>query len=313
MTVRVGVIGVGYLGRHHARIYSELSDVSLVGVADPDRASAGDIAGKYGCISTDDYRELIAQCDAVSIATPTSTHHDIAVDCLRKGMDILVEKPITKRLEDAIDMVEEAQRRNLLLQVGHLERYNPGVVAVSGMIAAPRIIECERLSPFLGRGIDVDVTLDLMIHDVDIVLSMVRSGLSYINATGGSIATPNIDIARAWLEFENGCTAVLSASRLEQEKRRTLKVFQDDCYISVDYQNQRVVRQGKEWGTPPEITAHDGREPLREELEDFVRCVKTRERPRVTGDDAIRALRTVLVISEAIRGGHKILERRRII
>ncbi len=304
MKVRVGVIGVGYLGRHHARIYSELSDVHLVGVADPDTTAAGDIAGKYGCISTDDYRELIGRCDAVSIVTPTSTHHDIAVDCLRKGRDILVEKPITKRLEEAADILEEAQRRNLLLQVGHLERYNPGVVAVSEMIRDPRSIECERLSPFLGRGIDVDVTLDLMIHDVDIVMSMVSSGLTYIRATGGSIATPNIDIAKAWLEFENGCTAVLSASRLDQEKRRTLKVFQEDAYIALDYRNQRVVRHGKACGASPEITAPDGREPLREELEDFIHCVKTRERPRVSGDDAMRALRTVLAISEAIRGGN---------
>ena len=303
MAVRVGVIGVGYLGRHHARIYSGLSGVELVGVADVDRAAAERIAREYGCASSFDYRELAGQCDAVSIATPTSTHRDIAVYCLGEGKDVLVEKPITKSLDEAGDILEAAGRKGLLLQVGHLERYNPGVVAVSEMISEPLFMECERLSPFLGRGTDVDVTLDLMIHDADIVMSMVRSGLKDLRATGGSIATPNIDIARAWLEFENGCTAVLAASRLEQEKRRTLKVFQKDSYISLDYQNQRVVRHGKNCGGAPDVIIPEEREPLREELEDFIRCVENRERPRVSGDDAVRALRTVLEISEAIRDG----------
>lgn len=303
MAVRVGVIGVGYLGRHHARIYSGLRGVELVGVADVDGATAERIAQEYGCASSVDYRELTARCDAVSIATPTSTHRDIAVYCLGEGKDVLVEKPITKSLDEAGDILEAAGRRGLLLQVGHLERYNPGVVAVSEMISKPLFMECERLSPFLGRGTDVDVTLDLMIHDVDIVMSMVRSGLKDLRATGGSIATPNIDVARAWLEFENGCTAVLAASRLEQEKRRTLKVFQEDSYISLDYQNQKVVRHGKNCGGEPDVIIPEEREPLREELEDFVRCVENRERPRVSGDDAVRALRTVLEISEAIRDG----------
>jgi predicted dehydrogenase len=305
VAVRVGVIGAGYLGRHHARIYSGLADVELVGVADLDAEAAGETAGQYGCVPYADHRELIALCDALSIVTPTSTHRDIALDCLREGKDILVEKPITKDLDEASDILEEAQRKDLVLQVGHLERYNPGVVAVSDMIADPRFIECERLSPFLGRGTDVDVTLDLMIHDVDIVLSMVKSRLRDIRAAGGSIATPNIDVAKAWLEFEDGCTAMLAASRLEQEKRRTLKVFQADSYISLDYQNQRIVRQGKNGGASPDVITPEGREPLKEELKDFIRCVKTRERPRVSGDDAVRALRTVLAVSDAIRGGYR--------
>jgi predicted dehydrogenase len=305
VAVRVGVIGVGYLGRHHARIYSELADVELAGVADLDKAAAGEIAGRYGCASYADYRELTALCDAVSIVTPTSTHRDIALDCLRGGKDILIEKPITKSLEEAGDIIEESRRRNLVLQVGHLERFNPGVVAVSEMITDPWFIECERLSPFLGRGTDVDVTLDLMIHDVDIVMSMVKSGLRDVRATGGSIATENIDVAKAWLEFENGCTAVLAASRLEQEKRRTLKVFQADSYISVDYQNQRIVCHRKKDGASPEVITPEVREPLKEELKDFVRCVKTREKPRVSGDDAVKALQTVIEISDAVRGGRR--------
>lgn len=303
MTVRVGVIGVGYLGRHHARIFSELADVDLVGVADIDGASAEETAQKYGCAASSDYRELVPRCDALSIATPTWTHHDVAVYCLREGKGILVEKPITTGLEEADDILEEAGRKGLLLQVGHLERYNPAVVALSEMVGDPVFIECERLSPFLGRGTDVDVTLDLMIHDVDIVMSMVRAGVKNIRATGGSIATPNIDVAEAWLEFENGCTAVLAASRLEQEKRRALRVFQADSYISLDYQNQRIVRYGKNGGGTPGVIEPAGREPLREELKDFIRCVETGERPRVSGDDAVRALRTVLEISKAIRAG----------
>lgn len=303
MTVRVGVIGVGYLGRHHARIYSELADVDLVGVADIDGTAAEETAQKYGCAASLDYRELVPRCDALSIATPTSTHHDVAVYCLREGKDILVEKPITAVLEEANDILEEAGRTGLLLQVGHLERYNPAVAALSEMVGDPLFVECERLSPFLGRGTDVDVTLDLMIHDVDIVMSMVRSEVKDIRATGGSIATPNIDVAEAWLEFENGCTAVLAASRLEQEKRRALRVFQADSYISLDYQNQRIVRYGKNGGGTPGVIEPAGREPLKEELKDFIRCLKTGERPRVSGDDAVRALRTVLDISKAIRAG----------
>lgn len=306
MTVRVGVIGVGYLGRHHARIYSEMTGVDLIGVADVDGAAADRIAGEYGCDSSVDYRKLIALCDAVSIVTPTSTHRDIALQCIREGKDILVEKPIAKGNKEAADVIDEACRKNVLLQVGHLERYNPGIVAVSEMVTSPHFIECERLSPFLGRGTDVDVTLDLMIHDVDIVMSMVRSELRDIRTTGGSIVTPNIDIAKAWLEFENGCTAVLTASRLDHEKRRTLKVFEPDSYISLDYQNQRIMRHGGNCGGKPEVITPPRREPLREELEDFVRCVETREKPRVSGDDAARALRTVLEISEAIRKGSPI-------
>jgi predicted dehydrogenase len=303
VTVRVGVIGVGYLGQHHARIYSGLPGVELVGVADTDAAASGEIARQYGCVPCADYRDLVARCDAVSIATPTSTHRDIAVHCLREGRDVLVEKPITGRLEEAGDIIEEAQRKELVLQVGHLERYNPGVVAVSEMVTDPAFIECQRLSPFLGRGTDVDITLDLMIHDVDIVMSMVRSGLRIVRASGGRLETPNIDVASAWLESESGCTAVLTASRLEQDKKRTLRVFQADSYISLDYQSQTVVRHGKNRGGTPDVIRPEGREPLREELEDFIRCVETRKRPRVSGEDAMTALRTVLAVSEAIRGG----------
>ena len=306
MPLRVGVIGVGYLGQHHARIYSELEDTALVGVADADGARAEEIARKYGCRSFPGHAQLIGACDALSIVTPTTTHHAIAMECLRAGRDVLIEKPITVTVEEAGAVIAEAEKNSRILQVGHLERYNPGIVAAVEMIREPRFIEAERLSPFLGRATDVDVTLDLMIHDIDIVMSIVGSKLKEIRAAGESVITEKIDVAKAWLEFENGCKALITASRLAPEKLRRLKVFQKDSYIAVDYQNQEVRRYFR---TGPEISFDvvkpEGREPLKEELKDFVRCVRTRSRPLVSGVEARNALEVALRITEMLQGVHQ--------
>ena len=302
MAVRVGVIGVGYLGQHHARIFSGLEGVELVGVADSESKRAGEIADKYGCRPFAEYTDLVDACDALSIVTPTTTHHAIAMVCLNAGKDLFIEKPITESLEEAKDIIATAEKNRLILQVGHLERYNPAIIAATEMIKAPKFIEAERLSPFLGRGIDVDVTLDLMIHDIDIVLSMVRSKVKDIRATGDRIMTGKVDVAKAWLEFENGCKALITASRLATEKMRKLRIHQEDSYISIDYQSQEVRRYFKH-GTDIsfDVVKPENKEPLKEELRDFISCVQNRKRPMVSGKEAMDALEIVLKINEMLK------------
>lgn len=302
MAVRVGVIGVGYLGQHHARIFSGLEGVELVGVADIETIKAAEIADKYGCRSFADYTDLVGACDALSIVTPTTTHHAIAMVCLNAGKDLFIEKPITESLVEARDIIEAAEKNGRILQIGHLERYNPAIIAATEMIKAPKFIEAERLSPFLGRGIDVDVTLDLMIHDIDIVLSMVRSKVKEIRATGDSVMTGKIDVVKAWLEFENGCKALITASRLATEKTRTLRIHQEDSYISIDYQSQEVRRYFKH-GTDIsfDVVKSENKEPLKEELRDFISCLQSRRRPMVSGKEALDALEIVLKINEMLK------------
>lgn len=304
MSIRIGVIGVGYLGRHHARIYSSLVGVALFGVADTDGDKAKEIAASYGCRPFLNYKDLLDHCDAVSIVTPTTTHFEIAMDCLKAGKDVLIEKPITSGLQEGEDLVKEAASGNLILQVGHLERYNPGVVAASGMIREPWFVEAERLSPFTGRGTDVDVTLDLMIHDIDIVTSIVQSKVVDIRAAGQRVLTKKIDLAKVWLEFENGCKAMITASRLSPEKQRRLMVFQKDSFFSVDYQNGEVrhyFEDGRDMSV--DIVKPEIREPLKEELEDFIQCVKARRRPKVSGREALDALQIVMKINQIVSDG----------
>jgi predicted dehydrogenase len=301
MAVRVGVIGVGYLGQHHARVFSGLEGTELIGITDIDSRKTGDIAKKYNCRSFSEYADLVEACDAVSIVTPTTTHHAIAMDCLKAGKDLFIEKPITERMDEAKDLIEAAEKKDLILQIGHLERYNPAIIAAIGMIHDPKFVEAERLSPFLGRGIDVDVTLDLMIHDIDIVLSIVPSTLKEIRATGGRVMTGKIDVAKAWLEFENGCKALITASRLAPEKMRKLRIYQKDSYISVDYQSQEVSRYFRKASDISfDVVKPENKEPLKEELSDFISCVESRKRPRVSGKEAMDALDVVLKINEML-------------
>jgi len=303
MPVRIGVIGVGYLGRHHARIYSELEGAELTAVADADGDKATEIAETYGCRSFLQYADLFPLCDAVSVVTPTTAHYAVAMDCLKANKDVLVEKPITATVEEGEALILEAERRNLILQVGHLERFNPGMIAASKLITEPRFVESERLSPLLGRGTDVDVTLDLMIHDIDIVMSIVKSKLTDIRAIGESVLTEKIDVAKAWLEFENGCKALVTASRLSPEKQRRLKVFQKDSFVSVDYQNHEVRRYFKNGaGMSFDVMNPEKKEPLKEELRDFIHCIETRSVPKVSGREGLDALRVVLKITEMVNG-----------
>ena len=304
MTVRIGVIGVGYLGQHHERIYSELENVELTAVVDIDKKKADAFAEKYGCKAYYDYKHILNEVDAVSIVTPTTTHYSIALDCIKAGKDILIEKPITMNVKEAEKLINEAEKRDCIIQVGHLERYNPAVLAASEMIKKPLFIESERLSPFLGRGTDVDVTLDLMIHDIDIILSLISSPVKDIRAVGAKVLTDKIDVAKAWLAFENGCIALATVSRLSPEKLRRLKVFQKDSYISIDYQSSEIKRHFRtKEGISFAVTNPENKEPLKEELKDFINCVKERRRPTVSAVEGKNALKIVLEISKIIKKG----------
>lgn len=302
MGIKVGVIGVGYLGQHHARIYSEIDGAELVGVADIRRERAETIAKQYRCEAVHDYRDFLDTVDAVSIVTPTKTHFAIAIDCLRSGKDILIEKPITATVEEAEILIEEAEGSGRIIQVGHLERYNPAIVAAANLFNEPIFIESERLSPFLGRGTDVDVTLDLMIHDIDIILSLVGAPVHDIRAIGAQVLTDKLDVAKAWLEFRNGCAALATVSRLSPEKQRRLKVSQKDAYIVIDYQNSELKRYFKHGGgIGVEMIKPEKKEPLKEELMDFLHCVQDRKRPKVSAHEGRNALKVVTEITEKIK------------
>lgn len=329
--INVAVIGVGYLGQHHARIYSELDNVKLIGVVDVDTKRAKEIARKYGCDWYDDYREMLDRVDALSIVTPTTMHYKIAMDCIKAGKDILIEKPITTTVEEANRLIDAAEKAGITIQVGHLERFNPVFSEVCRLIDNPLFIEAERMSPFLGRGIDVDITLDLMIHDIDIILAIVNksSTIKDIKATGANVLTDNIDIAMAWIEFDSGVQALMKSSRISSEKSRKLKIFQKDAYLLVDYQNMEIKRfYRKEPGAPfqqnlsrvsrgvqdngqgegdknneimHEIINVEKKEPLKEELKSFIKCVESKSCPLVSAVDGRNALEIALQISSVIR------------
>lgn len=322
MSLRVAVIGAGHLGQHHARIYSEMDGVDLVGIADISFEKAAEVAKRYGSTPYNNYREILHEADAFSIAVPTTSHYATALDCLKAGKDILVEKPVAATLAEADELIAEAGRLNCILQVGHLERYNPPVMAVSEVLEEPLFFESFRLSPFLNRATDVSVTVDLMIHDIDIVMSLVSSPIRRINAAGLSLITKKIDEARAWIEFENGIFASFAASRISPEKQRRLRIFQKNSYIDLDYQHSEIRLFSKnaggcghagasfsdeggnlkdKAGLPFRIIRPEPLEPLREELKDFVRCVVARERPKVSGIEGRGALMVALEINSLIK------------
>lgn len=306
--IKVGVVGVGSIGQHHARIFSGLKDVELVGVVDADKARSEELAAKYGCGAYTDYKDIIDSVDAVSIAVPTTLHFQTGMDFLKNNKSLLIEKPITTTLDEADELIAEAEKRNLILQVGHLERFNSGVSMVSGMVKNPQFIESQRLSPFLGRGIDVDVTLDLMIHDIDIILSLVNSKISDLRATGAHVMTENIDIAHAWIEFENGCIAEAVSSRIANNKRRRLKVFQENTFIDLDYQTQEITCYKKQEGkVRKEIERPEEKEPLKEQLISFIDCISNNKQPIVSGQEGKEALKVVLKVSGLVKDGLKIL------
>lgn len=290
--VRVGIIGVGYLGTQHARILSYLEEAELKGVADIDFKKAMEIGNRHGVAYYQDYVEMIDELDAAIVATPTSEHFSVSLNLLRRGKSVLVEKPITGTVEQAEQLVEEAKRSGLVLQVGHLERFNPAVEAVETMIREPRFIEVQRLGSFSARSLDIDVVLDLMIHDLDIIRALIKDEVSTIRASGIHVLSEKVDIANARLEFKGGCVATLTASRVHQGKVRKLRIFEPTVYYSVDYIDQEVVvfpldrRQ-----TNIKTLRIQKEEPLKKELRGFLDCIRLGKTSKVTGEEGLQALR----------------------
>ena len=302
MSQRAAVIGVGYLGKHHARIYSSLEGVELVGVVDASKEARDAIASEYNTTAYEDYRDVLDKVDILSIVTPTVTHYDIARDCLEAGKDILLEKPITASVKEADDLIREAGIRGRIIQVGHLERFNPALIALESMVDKPKFIEAERLSPFQGRGLDVDITLDLMIHDIDIVIGLLGGArIKDMKVVGSRVLTENVDAAKAWIEFEGGSNALVTASRLSGAKSRLLKVHQADSYFLLDYQEMKIKKFSRSGGKViSEEFDIEQKEPLMEEIKDFVDCVENRRRPKVSAEEGRNALEVALMISHKI-------------
>ena len=306
--IRAAVIGVGYLGRFHAQKYAALPDCELVGVVDQDERARTAVATELNVAAHADHRDLIGRVDAVSVVTHTPSHFAIAADFLRAGVHVLVEKPITETVTQARELIALAQAAGRVLQVGHLERFNAVILAAESQLKNPKFLECHRLAPFRERGTDVNVVLDLMIHDIDIVQSIVRAPLASIDAVGTPVFSEEIDIANARLRFANGCVANVTASRVSLKTERKLRIFQDDAYISMDLQQKvlTVIRK-RPADAPPgplpvtieEQNLEQG-DALRAEIESFLACVRSGQRPVVSGEDGLLALETASRITDLI-------------
>jgi predicted dehydrogenase len=307
--VRAGVIGVGYLGKFHAEKYAGSPSAELAGVVDTNTEQAEAVAKKCETRAYTDYHRLIGEVDAVSIAVPTPLHYEIARTFLENGVDVLVEKPITRTLEEAEDLIAISQRKGLVFQVGHLERFNPAVSAVKDLVRNPLFIESNRLSLYQERGTDVSVVLDLMIHDIDIILTFVKSRVRYCHAMGAPVVSGQVDIANAHLEFENGAVANVTASRISSKSERKIRLFQKEGYLSVDFANraiQRIWPSEEATGSPvPGMQIEERRfeqgDALHDEIEAFLRAVAARSEPEVSGRMGLEALRMALDITGQIR------------
>jgi len=294
--LRTGVIGVGHLGQHHARLYAGLPGSTLVGIVDADSRRAKEIAERVGTAVCDDVGVLLKQVEAVSIAAPTSAHHAVARQCLEAGVHVLVEKPITATLAEAQELIALARARKAVLQVGHIERFNPVMLKARPSISRPLLVECRRVSPFTGRSTDVDVVLDLMIHDLDMVLSFQPGTVTDVRAVGAPVVSDKIDVAHAWISFASGCVVTLTASRVAAGRAREMTVVQCDACVSLDYQSrQAMVRRFsadtgafREQGSE-QIQGGD-EEPLKLELESFLQAARTGAQPVVSGQDGEAAL-----------------------
>jgi predicted dehydrogenase len=328
--LRVGVIGVGHLGKEHARVYASLPNVELVGVVDTNEKQGSAVAAKVKTRYYANPAEIIGRVDAVSVAVPTSAHFAVAKDFLERSIAALVEKPITKDVAEAEQLVDIARRSGAVLQVGHIERFNPALMAVLQRPFSPKFIECHRLSPFSFRSTDIGVVMDLMIHDIDIILHLVKSEIRRLDAVGLPIMSEYEDIANARITFESGCVANVTASRISLKKLRKIRVFSEDAYISLDY----LTRDAMIYRKSPELkigkanwkqlalqaaqllTSFDGNwfgnlfsiervkmpehEPLAKEIESFVECARTKSRPIVSGEEGLRALRAAKLITDEI-------------
>ncbi len=327
--LKAAVVGVGHLGKEHARIYSSLPDVELVAVADVDESRGKSIARKCRCEWTTSFRELVGKVDLVSVVVPTSAHAEVSLPFLRAGTAVLVEKPITCDLKSAEGLVAEARATGAILQVGHIERFNPVLSVIHKHNIVPKFIECHRLSPFRFRSADIGVVFDLMIHDIDIIHSLAGSELKSLDAVGVSVISPHEDIANARLIFENGCVANVTASRVSVKTMRKIRIFAETCYASLDYEKRKALIyrkspkftlaavEAKKRGLSSilDLIPHmrdfgdlltiekvqlDDYEPLKKELESFVECVTEGKEPIVSGEDAVRAVATATAILQSI-------------
>lgn len=304
--MRVGVVGVGVMGQHHARVYNEIPGCELVGVHDINGERGRAVADKFGVAAFTELDTLLSEVDAVTVAVPTPDHHEVGLRCLRAGCDALIEKPLAPSLEQADDLITAACEGQRILLVGHVERYNPAVVVMTERVDRPGFIEVDRLGALAPRSLETDVVLDLMIHDIDILHALVDGEVVEVRAVGVPILTEAIDFANARLEFSSGCVANLTASRVSVNRVRKVRVFQAEAYLSVDYSAQtvehyRLVRSdGKPSCIETDKVDASGEEPLLRQLRDFVECCETRHEPLSNGASARRALQTALEILAAI-------------
>ncbi|MEK7774102.1 MAG: Gfo/Idh/MocA family oxidoreductase [Deltaproteobacteria bacterium] len=305
----MAVIGAGYLGAFHAQKYSMIEEAELAGVADSDLNRAREAASRNKTAAFASYEGLAGGVDAVSIVTPTQSHCAIGLYFLSRGVDVLIEKPIASSVEEAELLIKEAERTGSVLQVGHLERFNAAIAAIDGRVKDPVYMECRRLSPFPGRSTDVDVVMDVMIHDIDIILNLVKSEVKSVEAVGMPVVTDMADIMNARIEFKSGCVANITASRASRDKLRTLDIYQGGTQLSIDYMGQslKALRPvaGKD-GSYPSLVEEDlsmeKKDSLLEELKSFIRCSAAKSAPVVSGADGRRALEVARMIQEASRG-----------
>jgi predicted dehydrogenase len=307
--LKVAVIGVGHLGKWHADKYAASPDCKLLAVVDNNLRGAEQIAQKHGIQAYSNYHSILSQVDAISLAVPTSLHYKIARDILEAGIHCLIEKPITETVEDASTLIKIAQQNHLVLQIGHIVRFNRLMMDIDELLQAPRFIESTRLAPFTSRATDVSVIFDLMIHDIDIILDLIDSPVRDISASGMSVLSDTIDIANARIEFENHCVANFTASRISQKREQKLRIFQKNAYISADLQHKilSISRKGEtdnEAGFKDinhEERRYDDNDALNLEILDFITAIKTGRRPKVSGEDGKRALETAIAITAQIK------------
>ena len=312
-TIKTAVIGTGYLGKYHVEKFAQLAHSQLVGICDIDKTHSQELSEKYQVFATDDYRTLANQVDAVSIATPTPSHFEIAQFFLNNGIHVFIEKPISTTIEEANELIRIAEANNCILQVGHVERFNAAFQFIQPMLGVPRFIESQRLTSFKLRGSDVSVILDLMIHDIDIALSIAKSPITDIRATGAYVLTPFIDIANARIEFENGCVASLTASRINSASVRRLRVFQNDAYLLADMQkNICRIRQkttSEMYPGVPDIEHEDvyleKGDALNHEISAFLDAIVFGKKAIVSGQDARDALSVALKITDIVNDNNE--------
>ena len=306
---RVGVIGVGYLGKFHAEKYSSMKNAQLVGVVDINKSRAENVANALGTRAFNDYRDLFGSVDAVSVVVPTDAHYSVGADFLNQSVDVLIEKPMTTSLEQADKLIKIAESNHRILQIGHLERFNPAVIALKDIVHSPMFIEAHRLSVFKDRSTDVSVVLDLMIHDIDIIMNVVKSEIKSIHAAGVPVICEHADIANVRLEFESGCVANVTASRISIKNQRKIRFFQKDTYVSVDFADREItiIQRGEDNADGSLIPGMDVRQlsfseadALEDELASFVDAVRTRKTPVVSGYAGRKALEVALNIMDQI-------------